>query len=126
MFQALLDRVLFETPGAVGVTLMGFDGIAIDTRSVADPVFPDRGDVSLQATAIELGHVASQLTGVAASLKAGDVAELSVHTGAWVTVLRPLTPEYFVALSLKPGGNLGKGRYLMRVIGPKLIAELCA
>ena len=121
MFAELLDRVLKETPGAVGVTLMGFDGIAIDSRSVDEP-----GEVSLQAAAIELGQVASQLKGVAASLNAGDVHEVSVQTGALTTVLRPLTPEYFIALSLKPGANLGKGRYLMRVVAPKLVAELVA
>src|SRR4051812_14028620 len=110
MFSELLDRVLKETPGAVGVTLMGFDGIAIDSRSVDDP-----GDVSLQSAFIELGQVASQLKGVAESLNAGDVREVSVQTGLLTTVLRPLTPEYFIALSLRPDGNLGKGRYLMRV-----------
>ena len=41
-------------------------------------------------------------------------------------MLRPLTDEYFVAVSLKPGGNTGKGRYLLRIVGPQLIAELTA
>ncbi len=121
MFSELLDRVLHETPGAVGVILMGFDGIAIESRSVEDT-----GDVSLQDAAIELGHVASQLKGVAASLNAGEVQELAVHTGALTTVLRPLTDEHFLALSLKPGGSLGKGRYLMRLVSAGLVAELTA
>lgn len=119
MFGELLDRVLKETPGAVGVTLMGFDGIAIESKSVDDP-----GEVSFQSAAIELGAIASQLKGVAESLNAGDVREVAVQTGALTTVLRPLTSEYFLALSLKPEGNVGKGRYLMRIIGPKLVAEL--
>lgn len=121
MFGELLDRVLTQTPGAVGVTLMGFDGIAIESRAVDEP-----GEVSLQSAAIELGAIASQLKGVAASLNAGDVREVTVQTGALTTVLRPLTDEYFLALSLKPDGNTGKGRYLMRVVGPKLVAELVA
>jgi predicted regulator of Ras-like GTPase activity (Roadblock/LC7/MglB family) len=121
MFGELLDRVLNETPGAVGVTLMGFDGIAIESRAVDDP-----GDVVLQSSFIELGQIASQLKGVAASLNAGDVREVAVQTGALTTVLRPLTDEYFVALSLKPGGNMGKGRYLLRIVAPKLVAELTA
>lgn len=119
MFGELLERVLNETPGAVGVTLMGFDGIAIESREADAP-----GEVSPQAAAIELGAIASQLRGVADSLGAGDVRELTVHTGGLVTVLRPITAEYFLALSLRPDGNTGKGRYLMRVVAPQLAAEL--
>jgi predicted regulator of Ras-like GTPase activity (Roadblock/LC7/MglB family) len=119
MFREILDRVLNETPGAVGVTLMGFDGIAIDSCEAESP-----GDVSPQSAAIELGAIASQLKGVAESLGAGDVREVTVHTGGLITVLRPVTPEYFLALSLRPDGNTGKGRYLMRVLAPRLAAEL--
>lgn len=121
MFGELLDRVLTGTPGAVGVTLMGFDGIAIESRSVDEP-----GDVLLQSAYIELGAIATQLKSVAASLNAGDVREVAVQTAELTTVLRPLTDEYFVAVSLKPGGNTGKGRYLLRIVGPQLIAELTA
>lgn len=118
-FSELLDRVLTETPGAVSVTLMGFDGIAIETRDAADQTA-----VSAQNTAIELGAVASQLKTVAEGLGAGEVRELTLQTGELTTVLRPVTAEYFLALSLRPSGNTGKGRYLMRVVAPKLVAEL--
>lgn len=118
-FADLLDRVLNETPGAVSVTLMGFDGIAIETRDAAEP-----SAVSTQNTAIELGAVTSQLKTVAEGLGAGEVRELTLQTGELTTVLRPVTSEYFVALSLRPGGNTGKGRYLLRVVAPKLVAEL--
>lgn len=118
-FAEQLDRVLNETPGAVSVTFMGFDGIAIETRDA-----PEQPAVSPQNTAIELGAVASQLKTVAAGLGAGDVEELTLYTGGLTTVLRPVTAEYFLALSLRPGGNTGKGRYLMRVVAPKLVAEL--
>ena len=118
-FTEQLDRVLMETPGAVSVTLMGVDGIAIETRDAPEPPA-----VSPQNTAIELGAVASQLKTVVAGLGAGDVEELTLHTGELTTVLRPVTAEYFLALSLRPGGNTGKGRYLLRVVAPKLVAEL--
>lgn len=121
MFAEILDRVLHQTPGAVSVTLMGFDGIAIDTRetdAAAESV------VSPTSAHIELGMVASQLRTIAESLGAGAVNELTVHTAGLVTLLRPITPEYFLALSMKPDGNTGKGRYLMRVAAPRLAEEL--
>jgi predicted regulator of Ras-like GTPase activity (Roadblock/LC7/MglB family) len=119
MFTQLLDRVLTETPGAVSVTLMGFDGIAIETR---DAPGSDRQRSS--AAAVELGNIASQLRRVSDGLGTGDVTELTVQTAGLTTVLRPVTDEYFVALSMQPSGNFGKGRYLLRVVGPRLSKEL--
>ncbi len=118
MFGELLDRVLQNTPGAVAVTLMGFDGIAIDSREVPAP----GGD--WQGTAIELGNIATQLKRISEGLGTGDIEEFTVQTGALTTVLRPLTDEYFVALSMSKNANAGKGRYLLRVVGPKLKQEL--
>jgi predicted regulator of Ras-like GTPase activity (Roadblock/LC7/MglB family) len=119
MFSEMLDQVLHATPGALSVTLMGFDGIEIDSRQASDP-----GTVDHQTTAIELGAIASQLKRVSDSMGTGDVDEMTVRTGAVTTVMRLLTDEYFVALSLAPEGNFGKGRYLLRVLAPKLQAEL--
>jgi len=41
-----------------------------------------------------------------------------------VTLIRTLGDNYFLALALRPEGNLGKGRYLMRTAAPTLLAEL--
>jgi hypothetical protein len=35
-----------------------------------------------------------------------------------------LSDEYFVALAVEPGGNVGKARYLLRVSAPKLVENL--
>lgn len=120
MFTELLDRVLTGTPGAVSVTLMGFDGIAIETRD-SDT---NASQVNATNAAVELGNIASQLKRVAETMGAGDMQELTVQTGGLTTVLRPLTDEYFVALALAPGGSSGKGRYLLRVVSPDLQKEL--
>lgn len=122
MFSEVLDRVLNETPGAVSVTLMGFDGIAIETKD-ADPV-ADQDASTWQQAAIELSHIAGQLRTISAGMGTGDVREVTVQTGALTTVLRPLTDEYFLALSMLPHANFGKGRYLIRVSAPKLVSEL--
>jgi hypothetical protein len=49
---------------------------------------------------------------------------VSVKTERLTTVVRLLSEEYFVALTLEPGGNIGKARYLLRVSAPKLIENL--
>jgi hypothetical protein len=39
-------------------------------------------------------------------------------------LIRVVSPEYFVALAIRPDGNFGKGRYLLRLVAPKLQAEI--
>jgi hypothetical protein len=40
------------------------------------------------------------------------------------TVIRLLNDEYFVAMALRPTGNLGKARYLLRVQANELLERL--
>ena len=40
------------------------------------------------------------------------------------SVARPLTPDYFLVLTMAPDGNVGRARYELRVAGPKLAAQL--
>jgi hypothetical protein len=35
-----------------------------------------------------------------------------------------LSQDYFLGLALEPRANYGKGRFLMRVVAPRLQAEL--
>jgi hypothetical protein len=39
-------------------------------------------------------------------------------------LIRVVSSEYFVALAIRPDGNFGKGRYLLRLVAPKLQAEI--
>jgi len=41
-----------------------------------------------------------------------------------VTLIRVINKGYFVAMTMSPEGNLGKGRYLLRVMAPTLAQEL--
>jgi hypothetical protein len=35
-----------------------------------------------------------------------------------------VTPEYFLVLGLKPSGNYGKARYVLRITAPRVKTEL--
>ena len=65
-----------------------------------------------------------QLKNVAQTLKTGGVSELSVNSEKVITLMRLITPEYFLVVGLKPEGNYGKARYVMRITAPKLKADL--
>ncbi|MDP2340027.1 MAG: roadblock/LC7 domain-containing protein [Deltaproteobacteria bacterium] len=118
MFTEILERLLRETPGALSATVMGFDGIAIEQKDAPEATGSE------QNAAVEVAAVASQLKRAAEGLGAGEVREVSLELDGMVTLLRPLTPEYLLALTVGPGGYAGKGRYLMRILAPQITAEL--
>jgi len=122
-FLPHLESVVTQVDGAVACSVMGFDGIAVETFQ-APQAADFASQVELSSAWVEYGNALSQLKTGAELLKAGAVAEVSINTEKLVTLMRMVTPEYFVVLALKPEGNYGKGRYVLRITAPKLKAEL--
>lgn len=118
MFKVVLERIVNETPGGVGIVLMGFDGIAIEQY------FLDTGDLDLQLVAIEFSNVVKEIRHTAEVLGTGALQEVTIKTNRYYVIIHALTDEYFVALTLSREGNLGKGRYLIRRDSPTLCLDL--
>ena len=117
-FRTHLEQVVGQGEGAVACSVMGFDGIAIDTYQVNDP------GLDLPAMLVEYGSILGKLKEAAAALQAGLVTEVSISTDRLSTIARLLTQEYYIVLALTPEGNWGKARYALRVAAPKVKAEL--
>ena len=122
-FREHLEGVVSTVSGAVACSVMGFDGIAVDTHQPDDRL-ETAESVDLNAALVEYGNVLGQLKNAAQALKTGPITEISVNTDKLMTVMRMVTPEYFVVLALTPDGNYGKGRYALRLAAPKLAKEL--
>jgi predicted regulator of Ras-like GTPase activity (Roadblock/LC7/MglB family) len=118
-FREDLEAICGRVEGAYAASLMGFDGIAIETAQLAPPA-----DLELQSLMIEYSGILSQVRQAAESLQMGKASEVSIRTEKLVAVARPLTPDYFVLLALAPEGNVGRARYELRVAAPKLVAQL--
>lgn len=116
--EDLLD-ICARVDGALAASLMGFDGIAIETAEVGSP-----DGLELQNLIVEYSGILSQVQRAAEGLQMGKTSEVSIRTDKLVAVARPLTPDYFVLLALAPDGNVGRARYELRVAGPKLAAQL--
>jgi len=122
-FLPHLESVVTQVDGAIACSVMGFDGIAVETYQA--PSSADlAANLDINTAWVEYGNTLSQLKSGAELLKTGAVAEVSVNTDKLITLMRMVTPEYFVVLAIKPEGNYGKGRYVLRVTAPKLKAEL--
>lgn len=116
-FRENLEEMMSRVDGAVAASLMGVDGIAIDTIEA-------ESDVDIQTMLVEYTNILSQLRQAAEVLQSGEVTELSVNTERLVTLTRQLTDDYLAVLAITPEANYGKARYVLRVTAPKLAEEL--
>ncbi len=120
-FRASLEEVVKSVSGSVACSVMGFDGIAVET---VQPDAQSAADLDVGTALIEYGNLLSQLKQAAEGLKTGQVTEISVNTDKLLTIMRMVNNDYYVVLALLPDGNYGKGRYALRLAAPKLAREL--
>ncbi|MGB8328660.1 MAG: hypothetical protein WCE62_00935 [Polyangiales bacterium] len=118
MFKEILQDLVERTDGGVAGLLMASDGIAIDQYSKGD------GPFDIESVGMEYSVLLKGAQRAAEMLDAGTTREVSVQTERLTTIVRMLSDEYFVALAIAPGGNVGKARYLLRTSAPKLIENL--
>lgn len=118
MFKETLRELVEGTEGGLAGLLMDSSGITLESYTKSDSPF------DINSIGIEFGVVIGQIKRAAEMLEAGAANEIAVGTDKLITVIRLLGDTYFLALAMSPGGNFGKGRYLMRTAAPKLMAEL--
>ena len=118
MFQENLKRLVAETEGGVAGLLMGFDGIAVDHYTV-----PTSG-VDINTVGMEFSFILTQIRKATEILEVGGVSEVAIRCENLTIIIRVVSKDYFIAIALKPEGNFGKGRYLLRVLAPKMQSEL--
>ncbi len=112
--QKMVDRL--DPGGAAGI-LMGFDGIAVDS-------FSRPGTIDVQTVSMELAHVVAQLRRSAQGAHLGGLREMEVRTDKLALLIRLVTDDYFLVFGVSPDSNLGKARYLLRLLSPLIRADL--
>ena len=117
-FREHLQEVCQRVEGAIACSLMGVDGIEVDTH------LQDGGGLDVKSLLVEYSGVLRSAREAAEAHEAGGVAEIAISTDKLQAVVRIVSPEYFMVVALTPDGNVGKARYLLRITAPKLKAEL--
>ena len=120
MFAETLREVVDTTEGAVASLVMDVEGIPLE--SYLKEGLPPPYDV--EVVGAEFSVIVKSVQRTVESLEAGGARELSVQAEKMTTLIRVLTKEYFLALTMAPGGNLGKGRFMLRLAAPKILKEL--
>lgn len=122
-FTEQLRHIVESVDGSIACTVMGFDGIPIETVQ-APKAAREAAALELEAAWAEYANLLTQVKATAEGLKGGKLLEVLLSAERMTTLVRLLTPEHLVILGLLPGGNTGKGRYALRIAAAKLAAEL--
>ena len=118
MFQEALREIVDKTDGGIAGLIMDSEGIAVDSYA------RDGAPFDINTVGIEFGVVLGSIKRAAESLDAGKAHEVAIGTDKVITLIRTLGDGYFLAVAIRPDGNFGKGRYMMRTVAPRLLAEL--
>ena len=120
MFKEALERVVNGTDGGIASLLMDFEGIPLESYAARESPF------DIEAVGAEVSVVVKAIQRASEMLEAGDAREVQFRSAGLITLIRILNDNYFLALTLTPEGNTGKGRYMLRVAAPTLVEELDA
>jgi predicted regulator of Ras-like GTPase activity (Roadblock/LC7/MglB family) len=118
MFKSILREVVENADGAVASILMGFDGITVDSYA------SDGSGVDMETVGSEYSQVLMQIRQAAQMLDMGSTSEVAIQAENMTTLMRLLNEEYFIAVTMRPQGNIGKARFLLRTSAPKLLENL--
>src|SRR5256714_14491574 len=102
MFKEVLQGIRDRVEGALAVSLIGLDGIAIDSiKSDA---------VALDVMGAEFGGFVKSVRLSNTDLNTGDVLQFALVTEKYITFLSAITPADYVLLVMRPDGNYGRAR----------------
>ena len=117
MFTTKLEDAVKNVPGGEAAILMGFDGILVD-------MFQGNQDVDVETMGMEFSVVLKDVRKATELLEAGAAQEMTVRTDRLLSVLRIVNDEYFLIMSLSPKGNIGKARYVLRMLASDIYKDI--
>ncbi len=113
----MLKAVAENVEGAIGIGLIGLDGIVVDQYS-SDPDF----DVTM--VGVEYSSVIKNASKASQDFGLGPTTEILITTEAATMIMMMVGDAYFAVLAISLDGNLGRGRLEMKKQIPKIEKEM--
>jgi predicted regulator of Ras-like GTPase activity (Roadblock/LC7/MglB family) len=115
-FLEVLKDTVDKVDGAVSAMIVASDGISV--QEYAQEKLVDLTGLSAEASAMikDIGLAAE-------NLGLGEAREFSIISDRCGIIMRKINSDYYLALVIKPDGNYGKGRFILKTAVPKLEGE---
>jgi len=102
--------------GAVSALILGVDGMPVEE-------YTEEKLISLDDLSAEASQLMKNIDTAAEGLGLGEAREFSIVSDLCGIIMRKINAEYYVAIVIKPDGNYGKGRFVLRSLVPKIAEE---
>jgi predicted regulator of Ras-like GTPase activity (Roadblock/LC7/MglB family) len=115
-FSDILKEAVGKVDGAVAAMILASDGITVQ-EYVAEKLI-DLTGLGAEASAMirDIGYAAE-------NLGLGQAREFSIVSDTCGIIMRKINDEYYLSLVVKPEGNYGKGRYVLKTMAPRIEHE---
>lgn len=115
-FLAVLKDMVDKVDGALSASIIASDGIPVEEYAIEK--FINLEDLSAEASAmIRDINLASN------NLRLGEAREFSIISERCGIIMRQINPDYYLAMVIKPEGNYGKARFLLKTTVPRIEKE---
>jgi predicted regulator of Ras-like GTPase activity (Roadblock/LC7/MglB family) len=111
-FEPTLRKMIDGVAGAIGIALMGSDGIPIS--EVQSESAAASGSDEVGAAGVEFGRILEEVRKASDGVAGGRLDEVLIGLARYWLLFRAVDDELFLVALLDPRGNLGKARFLMR------------
>ena len=116
--RELLKTIVQSVDGSLAALVMAYDGIPIDE------VIVEQSEFDMQLLSVEYATVLKEIKRAVDVIKMGDLEEVSISTSRTSVVVRILNDDLFSVLILSRDGNIGKGRYMLKLKSVEILREL--
>jgi predicted regulator of Ras-like GTPase activity (Roadblock/LC7/MglB family) len=120
VFTDVLEGVASRVEGVRGLSLIGRDGITLESLGVGTDV----PEAELEPVAAEVTGVLKHLMTPETGNESGDIQQLVIESASSILILVSVTSEYYLLVLLARGGNLGRARFEARKAAAFLEKEL--
>jgi predicted regulator of Ras-like GTPase activity (Roadblock/LC7/MglB family) len=124
-----LTEAVEQIPGAVAISLLGMDGVAVETIHGPKPLVGTNraardGDEAMTAWEVEVADLMLGSRRAARSLNWGALKHMTLETQELTFMLRMVKSDYFLLLALENEANAGRARYELQRLATTLGDEL--
>jgi len=115
-FSEALKETVNSVDGAVAAMIIASDGIPVQEHATEKLI--DLTGLGAEASAMirDIGYAAE-------NLGLGEAREFSIISDACGIIMRKINNDYYLALVIKPEGNYGKGRFVLKNMVSKIEDE---
>ena len=122
-FESVLQKIIDGCGDAIGVALMGNDGIPIVHVRAQNAVESQLGD-DLSSVGAEFGRILGDIHKASDSLGGGLTNEVVIRLSRFTLLFREVADDVVLLLAIGPEGNIGKARFLLRRFEREIRDEL--